>query len=120
MKISYKLWLDNEGKAFGEGPVELLKRVAATESLNEAASQMGMSYSKAWRLIRTIEERLGFALLERTVGGLAGGGSRITPRAQDLVQRFELLKKEAGDAIEQIYRLHFGNLQNSSETRSKQ
>ena len=109
MKITCKMWLDNNGKAFGKGPCELLKRVAVTGSLNEAASQMGMSYSKAWRLIGTIEKRLGFAVLERTVGGPAGGGSKITPRAQDLLQRFERFEKDAEAALEQLYCTHFGN-----------
>ena len=27
VKVAYKIWLDNHGKAFGEGPHELLKRV---------------------------------------------------------------------------------------------
>lgn len=110
MKITCKMWLDNNGKAFGKGPCELLKRVAVTESLNEAAAQMGMSYSKAWRLIGTIEKRLGFAVLERTVGGLAGGGSKITQQAQDLLRQFEQFEKDAEAAIEQLYRAHFSNL----------
>jgi molybdate transport system regulatory protein len=109
MKVAYKIWLDNNGKTFGRGPVELLKRVEVTKSLNKAASQMGMSYSKAWRTIRTVESRLGFAVLERTTGGLAGGGSRVTPRARDLMQRYEQFERDAETAIAQIYQVHFGN-----------
>jgi molybdate transport system regulatory protein len=58
MKVTYKVWLDQDGKAFGNGPSELLKRVEKTGSLHQAANQMGMSYSKAWCLIRTLEESL--------------------------------------------------------------
>ncbi len=76
MKLLYKIWLDQNGKAFGDGPYELLKRVESTHSLHQAAGQMGMSYSKAWRLIGAMEEKLGFVLIERTVGGLSGGGSQ--------------------------------------------
>ena len=47
MKVSYRVWLDQRGKAFGEGPYRLLKRVGKTASLNQAASDMGMAYSKA-------------------------------------------------------------------------
>ena len=110
MKVAYKIWLDNDGKAFGRGPVELLKRVETTKSLNKAASQMGMSYSKAWRIIGTMEKRLGFVLLERTTGGLAGGGSKVTPQARDLMQRYEQFEKDTEAAIAQIYQVHFGNL----------
>ena len=56
MKIICQIWLDNNGKAFGKGPCELLNRIEVTGSLNKAASQMGMSYSKAWRLMGDIEK----------------------------------------------------------------
>ena len=109
MKIVYKIWLDNKGKAFGEGPYELLKRVEETDSLHRAAGQMGMSYSKAWKLIQTMEKRLGFLLLNRKVGGVSGGGSRVTPEAMHLMKRYEQFEKDAGKAIERIYQKHFGS-----------
>jgi molybdate transport system regulatory protein len=109
MKVAYKVWLDNDGKAFGEGPYELLKRVEKRMSLHQAASQMGMSYSKAWRLIRTLEERLGFALLERKVGGQSGGGSWVTPRARDLMKHYERFRRDVEKVMEKIYQKHFGS-----------
>ena len=64
IKAAFKIWLSkNNEKAFGQGPCELLKRVEKTRSLHEAAKQMGMSYNKAWRLIRLMEERLGFRVI---------------------------------------------------------
>jgi len=109
MKLSYKIWLDHHGKAFGDGPYELLRRVDKTKSLHQAANQMGMAYSKAWRLIRTLEQRLGFPLLERKVGGPSGGGSRITPRAKELMNLYGRFRKDIKDSMEKIYRKHFGN-----------
>jgi molybdate transport system regulatory protein len=108
MRIDYKVWLDRNGKAFGDGPYELLRRVERKMSLHRAATQMNMSYSKAWRLIHTMEERLGFALLERKVGGQSGGGSRVTPRGRDLLDRYERFRKEVKSGLEKIYRKHFG------------
>jgi molybdate transport system regulatory protein len=110
MKIAYKVWLDNNGKAFGDGPYELLKRVEKTKSLHQAANQMGMAYSKAWRLIQTLEDRLGFTLLERKVGGRSGGGSQITPKARDLMNHYEQFRKDVEIALERIYRCHFGSI----------
>jgi len=109
MKISYKIWLDHHGKAFGDGPYELLRRVDKTKSLHQAAHQMGMAYSKAWSLIRTIEQRLGFPLLERKKGGASGGGSRVTPEAKELMNLYGRFRKDVKDSIEKIYRKHFGN-----------
>ncbi len=33
LKIAFKVWIDNNGKAFGEGPYQLLKRIETTGSL---------------------------------------------------------------------------------------
>jgi molybdate transport system regulatory protein len=107
MKIGYKVWLDNHGKAFGDGPYELLKRVEETYSLHRAAKEMGMAYSKAWRLIGAMEERLGFLLIERKVGGLCGGGSRVTSQGKDLMKRYRGFQKDVNTSLEKIYRTHF-------------
>ncbi len=109
MRGAYKIWLDHHGKAFGEGPYELLKRVEKTTSLNKAAQEMGMSYSRAWKLIQTIEKRLGFSLLDKKIGGLCGGGSQVTPKGKELMKRYEQFEKEARKAIEKAYQKHFGS-----------
>ena len=109
MKGACKIWLDHHGKAFGEGPYELLKRVQKTNSLHEAAYQMHMSYSKAWKLIQTMEKRLGFSLLDKKIGGVSGGGSQLTPKAKDLIERYERFETDAMRAIEKAYQKHFGS-----------
>ncbi len=108
MKISYKIWLDHHGKAFGDGPYELLTRVEKTKSLHQAAQQMGMAYSKAWRLIRTLEQRLGFPLIERKVGGLSGGGSQITPKAKELMNCYGRFRKDIEKTLQKVFQRHFG------------
>lgn len=110
MKIVCKIWLDNNGKAFGKGPHDLLKQVEKFNSLHQAANQMNMSYSKAWRLIKMIEKNLGFSLLDRKVGGPSGGGSRITLRGKQFMKQYDRLQKEAEEALEKIYRKHFSNI----------
>jgi molybdate transport system regulatory protein len=107
MKAAFKFWLDQRGKAFGDGPCELLKRVEMTGSLHKAAAQMGMAYSKAWKLVRMIEQRLGFRLLEREVGGRLGGGSRITPPAKELMSCYAAFREEAQEAVNRIFHKRF-------------
>ena len=109
MKVVFRVWLDNNGQAFGKGPYELLKGVEETDSLHQAAKQLGMSYSKAWRLLQIIEKRLGFVLLERKVGGLSGGGSKVTPKARELMKHYERFEKDIRRAVDRIYRHHFGD-----------
>jgi molybdate transport system regulatory protein len=107
MKATLKLYLDQDGKAFGDGPYELLKKVEETGSLHKASAQMEMAYSKAWKMIRMIEQRLGFMLLEREVGGRLGGGSRVTPRAKELMSRYAVFRAEAQEAVNRIFQKRF-------------
>jgi molybdate transport system regulatory protein len=109
MKLGYKIWIDSEGKAFGEGPHRLLSLVEKTGSLHRAATEMHMSYRKAWLLVKAMEERLGFPLLERRVGGSAGGGSSLTGGARTLMSRYDAFHREAEETLEKLYRKHFGS-----------
>jgi len=70
---------------------------------------MRMSYSKAWKLIQTMEKRLGFSLLDKKIGGVSGGGSQVTPRAKDLIGRYERFEMDAMKAIEKAFQKHFGS-----------
>ncbi len=117
MKVAYKVWIDHHGKAFGDGPYEILKGVEKTRSLHKVADQMGMSYSKAWKLIRIIEQRLGFPLLVRRVGGKSGGGSQITPQAEELMLCYGRFRKAAKVALERVYQKQFSSLRKSPERR---
>ena len=55
MKAVLKIWLDQDGKAFGDGPYDLLKRIEATGFLHKDTKQMEMANSQAWKLTRMIE-----------------------------------------------------------------
>ena len=110
MRVVHKVWLDRGGKAFGDGPCDLLKGIEQTGSLHQAAADMGMSYSKAWRLIQTMEKRLGFALIERRIGGVSGGGSQITSKAKTFMRRYEKFRAEVKDLTERTYQKHFGSV----------
>ena len=107
MRIAYRIWLDNDGKAFGEGPYRLLKGIEKTGSLRQAAAEQCISYRKAWSILRDIEKKLGFEILERQVGGVSGGGSALTPAGKSLMARYARFRIEANKALERIYLKHF-------------
>jgi molybdate transport system regulatory protein len=109
MRLRAKLWLDYDGRAFGDGPARLLTGVEHSGSLRKAAQELGMSYNKAWRILHAAEERLGFALLDRSVGGSLGGGSRLTPEARDLVARYQAAAVETEKALEAVFQRHFAD-----------
>ena len=109
MNVRCKIWIEQDGKAFGEGPYQLLKQVEKTNSLHEAACRMNMSYSKAWKLVQQIEKRLGCIFLDKKVGGLSGGGSRVTPEGREFLKRYERFESEAKKNVERSYQKHFGS-----------
>jgi len=109
VKLRYKIWLETTGKAFGEGPHDILKRVDRLGSLNKAAGEINMSYSKAWKLINTLEKRLGFKLLKREVGGSSGGGSYLTEEARELMHKYSKFSQEADKVLNSLFKKYFGS-----------
>jgi molybdate transport system regulatory protein len=109
MRLRAKLWLDYGGRAFGDGPARLLTGVEHSGSLRKAAQELGMSYNKAWRILHAAEERLGFALLDRSVGGSLGGGSNLTPEARELVTRYEAAAAEVEQVLETVFERYFAD-----------
>jgi len=99
MKLDCKIYIQDEdgNKIFGRGPCELLRRTEECGSLNAAAKDMGMAYSKAFRIVRDAEKALGFQLLSRTTGGKNGGGSHLTENGRECIRRYEILEKRIKD-----------------------
>jgi molybdate transport repressor ModE-like protein len=108
MQAAWKVWIQHEGeKIFGQGPRDLLLKIESLGSINSAAKAMGMSYSKAIKLIASTEKAMGITLLERSIGGTEGGGSKLTSEARDLVDRYNRYEEASREAVEAIYQSIF-------------
>ncbi|MEW6621871.1 MAG: LysR family transcriptional regulator [Bacillota bacterium] len=107
-KLKYKIWLDKDGKVFGEGPCFLLKGIEKHGSLTSAARELKMSYSQAYNLIKNIEEKLGFTLITSQTGGPGGGKSELTAEARLLLEKYTNFHQECQVQLEQIFQKHFG------------
>jgi len=111
MQIKAKIWIEQEGaKIFGDGPWDLLTRVERTGSLRQAAAEIKMSYSQAWRLLRTIEKKLGYTLLEKQTGGAGGGYSKLTSRAKALTIAYSQFRREAEQALNKLQQAYLNAL----------
>jgi molybdate transport system regulatory protein len=108
MRIAYRIWLVNDGKAFGEGPFQLLRMVVKEGSLLQAAKSMKMSYQKAWVITRRCEELLGFPLLERRIGGTKGGGSQVTEAGKEFMKTYGRFRKETEKKLNAAFKKYFG------------
>jgi molybdate transport system regulatory protein len=99
-----RLWLEDQGNpVFGSGICQLLAGVQSTGSLHRAAADMKMAYSKAWTIVQRAEAHLGLQLIERHVGGAAGGGSVLTEDGQSLMAAFETWVERSRRAAEDLF-----------------
>ncbi|MBT3319531.1 MAG: LysR family transcriptional regulator [Clostridia bacterium] len=94
LRYSAKLVLHRDVKFFGPGVVELLQRVHLCHSLHKASKEMSMAYTKALKLVKTAETNLGFKLLNQKIGGISGGGSKLTPEAKKIIALYEAFDEE--------------------------
>jgi molybdate transport system regulatory protein len=109
MEPRSKLWIEKDGKlALSDYRVRLLKLIAETGSLSEAAARMQLSYRRAWGKVKEIEANLGLHLIESAVGGAGGGGSRLTQEGQRLVDMYDRFSTAAEDALEREFVRVFG------------
>ncbi len=86
------------GRFFGPGPMALLAGVRETGSLSASAKAMGMSYTKAMRILHDAEHALGCALTVRSIGGEKGGSSSLTPEGEDFLRRYGAWQRGVGSA----------------------
>ncbi|MCQ2520521.1 MAG: LysR family transcriptional regulator [Lachnospiraceae bacterium] len=99
---------DNNEKFFGEGPYRLLRGVERTGSLRATAMEMGMSYTKALKLVNNAEKELGFQFTTRVVGGKSGGGSMLTEQGKEWLNRYEKYRDACLKENERLYREYYG------------
>ena len=107
MHIAVKLrFVSDEGEILVcPGCAQLLELIGETGSVSRAAASMGLSVSKAWRLLDNAEKS-GIKLLSRQQGGKGGGRSELTEDARKLIRQYkektELVRKYASSLEEDL------------------
>ena len=87
------------GSEFGRGVAKLCRGLQDKGSLIAAAKDMGMAYSKAWRILRDTETALGVTLLHRD----GAHGSTLTEDCERLLKAYS----EMEERLQQIAREEF-------------
>jgi molybdate transport system regulatory protein len=97
------VWLTVGGEKFGGADrVALLRAIAQSGSITQAAKSLKISYKAAWDAIDAMNNLAGVALVARTTGGKGGGGTRLTPRGAQLVDNFALIAREHRRFVAQL------------------
>ena len=68
--------------------MELLEKIEAYSSIKKATEAMGMSYTKALKIIHTIEEELGFPVVLSKKGGNDHGATELTEKGRQVLTAF--------------------------------
>lgn len=85
--------------AIGPGKADLLEVIGETGSIAEAARRMGMSYRRAWSLVRALNEAFSCPLIETRKGGVAGGSAALTATGREVLRLYRAMEAGAAEAI---------------------
>lgn len=110
LKVRASLRIVRKNKLFGPGVAQLLEGVEDLGSLRRSAARMEMSYNKAWSIVHGCEEELGFALLERRIGGAGGGGAVLTERGKTLLARYRTFSHKAHELLDRMAEEYFSDI----------
>lgn len=82
--------------------LDILRRIGQAGSISEAARGAGVSYKAAWQAIETLSNLAGQALVEKAVGGSGGGGARLTPAGQRLLEAADLFAQARASVLSRL------------------
>ena len=84
--------------AIGPGKIDLLRLVAETGSVSAAARRLRMSHARSVKLVSELNALGHKPLIETKSGGEAGGGSRVTPAGQEVLEYYDALDRALQEA----------------------
>ena len=79
----------------GPGKADLLEQIGESGSIAEAAAELGMSYMRAWTLIKTMERCFREPLVKVSRGGAAHGGAQLTTNGRKVLALYREMEKRS-------------------------
>ncbi|MDQ3282718.1 MAG: LysR family transcriptional regulator [Acidobacteriota bacterium] len=83
----------------GPGKADLLDAIARSGSIRAAAEELGMSYMRAWTLVRTMNVAFRNPLVEKVRGG-AEQGAQLTKAGEKVLRIYRRMEEKAERAVE--------------------
>jgi molybdate transport system regulatory protein len=97
-RLSIRVFFETPGSAVGPGMAQLLEAIAEHGSIRRAAAAMDMSYRKAWLLIQKLQKTFDGPIVSAEVGGVAGGGTKLTELGSAFLKLYRRVESRAADA----------------------
>ncbi len=88
----------------GDTRVKLLEAIDRHGSITQAAKQVPLSYKAAWDAVDAMNNLADQPLVERSTGGRAGGGTRLTEHGRRVVAMYRALEAEYQGALDRLGR----------------
>lgn len=85
--------------AIGPGKADLLEAIRDTGSIAAGGRRMGMSYKRAWELVRQLNAAFREPLVVPAKGGAHGGGATLTPLGGNVLAAYRRMQAKAEEAI---------------------
>jgi molybdate transport system regulatory protein len=79
----------------GPGKADLLEQLEQTGSIVVAAERMGMSYMRAWKLIKTMDKCFKEPLVTKTRGGSKGGGAELSATGKKVLRLYREMETKS-------------------------
>ena len=87
--------------------MELFEKIEAYSSIKKATKAMGMSYTKALRIIRTVEEELGFPVVLSEKGGNDRGATKLTEKGRKVLAAYKEIYTDVSNYAAKLVRKKF-------------
>lgn len=102
------------GKPFlGPGMIQLLEKIKTNYNVRSACEEMQMSYSKGWKLLRTLESCLQFQVVARKQGGQGGGDTRLTPQGERFLAHHQKFEQACLNSVEKLFKRYYSDTASS-------
>lgn len=108
LSVTFYAKLCRPEECFDAVTADFLQTVEESGSMLSACQVRGISYSKAWKMVKLAEEQLGITFLERQTGGSGGGSSSLTEEGRQFITRYRLFSDRLQAAGREIFEEVFG------------
>ena len=102
-----KLMIAADAVFYGPGAHQLLLLIHETRSVRQASERMGISYSKAWKILNNIADQIDCSIVARQHGGKGGGQAYLTQKGEEFVATYCRYVEACELAIQSLFHQHF-------------
>jgi molybdate transport system regulatory protein len=89
--------------ALGPGKADLLSAIEVHGSISKAGRSLGMSYMRAWTLVKIMNTLFREPLVEVVRGGARGGAAHLSPLGSEVLDLYRTLVDQSEKATKETW-----------------